>query len=123
MTDDFDYEKLTRALDGALPTAAILAFVEAVRRMTPERRRNVGRIMRGRARWNDWLGDGSLSADLTPPRYAHAFIGLEIITKHPPCEYLAPPRIEGPIVSFEVGGVMMTAVEDPKRDDENRSSE
>lgn len=99
MEDDFDYEKLTRALDGALPPAAALAFVEAVRRMTPERRRNVGRIMRGKARWSDWLGADSLISYRPgkPLGDIGAFeVGGEIfpiVTDHPPCKMFSPPVV------------------------------
>jgi hypothetical protein len=104
--DDFDYDKLARALEGALPPAAALSFVECVRRLTPECRRNIGRIIRGKARWDDWLG-GDYSLNPVDLR-------MQIVTEHPPCETLALPsaadkpigyvkELRGPIVVVEVG--------------------
>lgn len=91
-----DFENLTRALEGALPPASILSFVENVRRLTPERRREVGRIIFGAPKWNDWLP--GVFAGIVSPKFGPGRVEIE----HPPCENLASPALRGkkPIAAF-----------------------
>lgn len=61
--------------NGLIPSSAIDTLIESLRRLSPERMRLVGKIIRGKATWEDWL---SHNEDSVGP---HAFRDLYL--QHP----------------------------------------